>query len=104
MIIQNNLTLKIAVIGPQRVGKTVLSNSLAEYLNVPSPDYRPTAGCRILEVEKIFTDEQIKNIKYLKTNNINKCKIQLWDVSGDKRFIYFYKLDMSHVGQHVEWT
>jgi GTPase SAR1 family protein len=87
MIIQNtNLTLKIAVIGPQKVGKTVISNSLAEYLNVIPPDYRPTVGCRILECEKQFTDEQVKNIKYLKTNNINKCKIQLWDVSGDKKY------------------
>ncbi len=85
MIVQNNLTLKIAVIGPQRVGKTVVSNSLSEYLNVVPPEYKPTAGCRVLEVEKSFTEDQIKNIKYLKANAISKCKIQLWDVSGDKK-------------------
>ena len=85
MIFQNNLTLKIAVIGPARVGKTVLSNSLAEFLNVPSPDYKPTVGCRILEVEKSFSEDQIKNLNFLKNNNINKCKIQIWDVSGDRK-------------------
>ena len=86
MIVGNsNLVLKFAIIGPQRVGKTVLSNSLSEYLNVIPPDYKPTSGCRILEVEKQFTEDQIKNTKYLKTNNISKCKIQIWDVSGDKK-------------------
>ena len=86
MLIQgSNLTLKIAVIGPQRVGKTVISNTLSEYLNVVTPEYKPTVGCRILEVEKTFTEDQIKNVKYLKTNNISKCKIQLWDVSGDRK-------------------
>ncbi len=86
MIIHNNsVTLKLAVIGPQRVGKTVISNSLAEYLNVVPPDYRPTAGCRILEFDKQFTDDQVKNLKYLKSNNLNTIKVQLWDVAGDKR-------------------
>lgn len=78
--------LKIVIAGPTRVGKTVISNTLSEFSNVVPQDYHPTAGCRILECDKQFTEEQSKNIKYLKNNNISKIKIQLWDMSGDKKY------------------
>lgn len=82
----NKTPLKIAIVGPQKVGKTVIANSLSEFSHVVSPDYHPTMGCRILEMEKTFSDEQVKNIPILKNNKINKIKIELWDVSGDKKF------------------
>lgn len=83
--VSTGTTFKIAVIGPQRVGKTALCNTLSEFSSIPSTDYRPTAGCRILEFDKEFTDDQIKNIDFLKRNHMFRLKIQLWDVSGDKR-------------------
>jgi len=77
--------LKIPVIGNSKVGKTTISNILSEYSNVIPQEYRHTVGCRILECEIVFTDDQIKSTKYLKMNNVTKCKIQLWDISGDKK-------------------
>ena len=68
----NKTPLKIAIVGPQKVGKTVIANSLSEFSHVVSPDYHPTMGCRILEMEKTFSDEQVKNIPILKNNKINK--------------------------------
>ena len=78
--------LKIVIVGPQKVGKTVIANSLSEFSNTVSPDYHPTVGVRILELEKPYTDEQVANIPVLKKNKLNKVKIELWDISGDRRF------------------
>ena len=78
--------LKIVIVGPQKVGKTVIANSLSEFSQTVSPDYHPTVGVRILELEKPYTDEQIANIPVLKKNKLNKVKIELWDMSGDRRF------------------
>ena len=71
--------LKIVIVGPQKVGKTVIANSLSEFSHTVSPDYHPTVGVRILELEKPYTDEQVANIPVLKKNKINKVKIELWD-------------------------
>ncbi len=78
--------LKIVIVGPQKVGKTVIANSISEFSHTVSPDYHPTVGVRILELEKPYTDEQVANIPVLKKNKINKVKIELWDMSGDRRF------------------
>lgn len=80
-----SISLKILIIGPTKVGKSVLTNTISDFTNVVPTEYRPTVGCRILECEREFSEDQIKNTKYLKDNNISKAKIQLWDVSGDKR-------------------
>ena len=80
------IPLKIIIVGPQKVGKTVIANSLSEFSHTVSPDYHPTVGVRILEFEKPYTDEQIANIPVLKKNKVNKVKIELWDMSGDRRF------------------
>jgi GTPase SAR1 family protein len=82
---QNIAPLKIAIVGPPRVGKTVISNTLSDFSKIPGSDYRPTVGCRILEFDKEFTDDQIRNINYLKSNNLKKIKLQVWDVSGDNK-------------------
>lgn len=82
-----NNTLKIVVCGPQRVGKTVLANTISEFSNVMPTEYKPTIALRILECEREFTEEQLKNIPFLKGKNNNKVKIQLWDISGDKKYI-----------------
>ncbi len=80
-----NNTVKIVVCGPQRVGKTVISNTISEFSNVIPVEYKATVGVRILECEKEFTEDQIKNIPSYKGKNTNKVKIQLWDISGDKK-------------------
>jgi Rab-like protein 5 len=80
-----SVPLKILIIGPTKVGKSVLTNTISDFTNVVPTEYRPTVGCRILECEREFSEDQIKNTKYLKDNNISKAKIQLWDVSGDKK-------------------
>ena len=77
--------LKIVIVGPQKVGKTVIANSLSEFSHTISPDYHPTVGVRILETEKDYTNEQVGSISILKKNKINKVKIELWDMSGDRR-------------------
>lgn len=82
---QNIAPLKIAVVGPPKVGKTVISNTLSEFSKNPVPDYHPTVGCRILECDKEFTDDQKRNVNYLKSNNLNKVKLQIWDISGDPK-------------------
>ena len=61
--------LKIVVVGPQNVGKTIISNSLSEFSHIVSPDYHPTIGVRILELTKPYTDEQVTNIPVLKKIN-----------------------------------
>ena len=66
-----NNTLKIIVCGPQRVGKTVLSNTISEFSNIIPTEYKATVGLRILECEKEFTEDQIKNIPMFKGKNNN---------------------------------
>ena len=78
--------LKIVLVGPQKVGKTTIANSLSEFSHTISPDYHPTVGVRILETEKTYTEEQVSSIPILKKNKLNKVKIELWDMSGDRRF------------------
>ena len=78
--------LKIIIVGPQKVGKTVIANSLSEFSHTISPDYHPTVGVRVLETEKDYTKEQVASIPILKKNKMSKIKIELWDMSGDRRF------------------
>ena len=78
--------LKIVIVGPQKVGKTTIANSLSEFSHTISPDYHPTVGVRILETEKTYTEEQVSSIQILKKNKLNKVKIEIWDMSGDRRF------------------
>lgn len=78
--------LKIVIVGPQKVGKTVIANSLSEFSQTLSQDYHPTVGVRVLETEKTYTQEQVSSIPILKKNKLSRVKIELWDMSGDRRF------------------
>ena len=78
--------LKIIIVGPQKVGKTTMANILSEFSQTVSSDYHPTVGVRILEMDKAYNDDQISKIPILKKNKINKVKIELWDMSGDRKF------------------
>ncbi|XP_033226272.1 intraflagellar transport protein 22 homolog [Belonocnema kinseyi] len=68
--------LKLLVLGPVGVGKTTISNFLAEATEIPY-EYDPTQGVRILEFEA-------KNITV--KNKVHKADIELWDCSGDSKF------------------
>ena len=67
--------MKIVKVGPQKVGKTVIANSLSEFSHTMSPDYHPTVGVLILELEKPYTDEQVANIPNLKKIKLIKWKL-----------------------------
>ena len=71
--------MKVLLVGPQKVGKSRVANYMADMnksnLEEDDPNsdqYMPTAGCRIVEVER--------EIQGLGTHTI-----ELWDVSGDQR-------------------
>mmetsp|Transcript_17395 Transcript_17395/g.18136 ORF Transcript_17395/g.18136 Transcript_17395/m.18136 type:complete len:172 (+) Transcript_17395:21-536(+) len=66
--------LKICVVGPKGVGKTIISNYLTgqSSLLVIDNKYEPTSGVRILEYEANTLQ-----------GNIN---IELWDASGDTSY------------------
>ncbi|PAA47985.1 hypothetical protein BOX15_Mlig025724g1 [Macrostomum lignano] len=68
--------LKLLVVGPVACGKTYLTNFLSEAIEQSSGEYRPTQACRIVEYE---TEVKSKG----KAANI---EVQLWDISGDKKF------------------
>jgi len=68
---------KVLVLGPKRCGKTRIANFLSGFEESPNFElYKPTAGTRILEFERIA--------KAGKTSiNMN---VELWDCSGDRRY------------------
>ena len=68
---------KVLVLGPKRCGKTRIANFLSGFEEAPNFEvYKPTAGTRILEFERIA--------KAGKTS-IN-MQVELWDCSGDRRY------------------
>jgi len=68
---------KVLVIGPKRCGKTRIANCLSGFEESPNFEvYKPTAGTRILEFEKIA--------KAGKTSI--SMQVELWDCSGDRRY------------------
>lgn len=71
--------MKILVLGPSGVGKTVLSNIISDHSETPSSVYHPTAGVRILEFEK---DPPRSN----RRAGESAVNIELWDCSGDPRY------------------
>lgn len=71
--------VKILVLGPSGVGKTVLSNLIADHSDTPPSVYHPTVGVRILEMRK---EPPRANRRAGETN----VEIELWDCSGDPRY------------------
>lgn len=72
------LKTKILVLGPCESGKTVISNFLADATETGG-NYHPTQGCRILEFE-------VHNIQSSDDRRSVNAEIELWDVSGDRKF------------------
>ena len=74
------MKIVIYVLGPEKVGKTAVSNILSRVGDtVGSADYHPTRGVRILEFKK--------NISY--KSSLQEVIIELWDISGNPRFYLF---------------
>eukprot|EP00052_Salpingoeca_macrocollata_P032013 m.324035 g.324035 ORF g.324035 m.324035 type:complete len:189 (-) comp31343_c0_seq1:68-634(-) len=71
------LRAKIAIVGPQQVGKTTIANFLADKMTESTKTtYRPTQGVRILE----FESEAVSG------KRSDATVVELWDVSGDQQF------------------
>ncbi|XP_065055513.1 intraflagellar transport protein 22 homolog [Rhopilema esculentum] len=69
---------KVLVIGPCEVGKTVLSNYLADATEMSSGEYYPTEGVRILEFE-------VESVALNDGRSAN-VEVELWDCSGNHKF------------------
>lgn len=74
------IPIKILIIGPVQSGKSTIANYISEKSDTPLP-YRPTAGVRILEFEK----QAPKNPK---RPGQDKVMIELWDISGDTKYLF----------------
>jgi small GTP-binding protein len=71
-----SLSAKVVIVGPKKVGKTVLANFLSEAFSTDTTSqYRPTRGCRILQFEPESTDGQRSDVM-----------VELWDISGDEKY------------------
>lgn len=70
-------TLKICVVGPPKIGKTLLCRVLAEQ-PLFANEYHPTAGVRIQEISR--------------TVGVDRVKIQLWDCSGNSQYQGFWNV------------
>jgi Rab-like protein 5 len=70
--------MKILIIGPSNSGKTTLANCISGHSSTPASNYHPTAGVRILEMEKSPP----------RANRLgdSAVAIELWDCSGDLRY------------------
>lgn len=69
--------IKILIIGPQRSGKTTIANILGELQEGPTSIYRPTVGCRIIELSRDPPPS---------VSGVGKLEIEFWDVSGDMKY------------------
>ena len=75
---QNQNQIKILIIGPSMSGKSTIANYICERIE-SAQDYRPTIGCRILEIEK-------EAPKHPKHPIQEKVMVELWDISGDIKY------------------
>ena len=71
--------VKILLVGPCNTGKSTIANLLADISEGPSPNYKPTKGCRIVEFEK---DAPLA----VKKQFAGKIFVELWDTSGDLEY------------------
>ena len=69
--------VKILVIGPTKSGKSTIANIIGELADGPSELYRPTVGCRIVELERDPPPA---------VASFGKFTLELWDVSGDFKY------------------
>ncbi len=68
--------LKILIVGPERSGKTMISDYLYNDNRDKPKIYRPTTGVRILEFERTIQD----------LGQEKSLSIELWDLSGNMQY------------------
>eukprot|EP01006_Ploeotia_vitrea_P035207 TRINITY_DN65846_c2_g1_i2.p1 TRINITY_DN65846_c2_g1~~TRINITY_DN65846_c2_g1_i2.p1 ORF type:complete len:192 (+),score=90.31 TRINITY_DN65846_c2_g1_i2:108-683(+) len=73
-------TMKIAVVGPRKSGKTRISNLLANELEHAS--YQPTVAVRVLETERDIHSVSRDGAKETDA----RVAVELWDCSGDQKY------------------
>jgi len=83
--------IKIAVVGPKQVGKSSVVNFLGKLKDGFGGEYIPTSALRIVEVERdnLQLLRQVKSATSnttTSTTTTTKALVELWDVSGDKKF------------------
>lgn len=66
------MTIPVFIVGPSKIGKTWISNHLADISESLNSNYHETIGVRILEISK-----KIKGIN---------LDVELWDISGNPKF------------------
>eukprot|EP01086_Lenisia_limosa_P018101 TRINITY_DN96_c0_g1_i2.p1 TRINITY_DN96_c0_g1~~TRINITY_DN96_c0_g1_i2.p1 ORF type:complete len:187 (-),score=19.24 TRINITY_DN96_c0_g1_i2:76-636(-) len=74
----DRVNAKIIIVGPPSVGKSVISDFLSDFKEVPSDVYKPTKGVRIHEFERVIARPGKRSSVII--------NIQLWDVSGEKEY------------------
>jgi GTPase SAR1 family protein len=77
----SNITLKVALLGPRESGKTRIARQLQGNSVTDDDPYVPTAAVRIVEMDRQFTAWTRDG----KRSNEVKCKVELWDCSGDSK-------------------
>jgi intraflagellar transport protein 22 len=76
------MSLKVVVAGPKGTGKSIVANFLAGQSDKLDIDrYDPTAGARILEMEKPMGNSNLK--------------VEIWDSSGDHQYESCWRAVMS---------
>lgn len=94
------MKFKVVVAGPKGTGKTIISNLLggigssgnnanAEPI-LATNKYEPTAGVRILEIE-----QKLSGLTYSED-----CNIEIWDSSGDHKYIAYLLIFISGIILH----
>lgn len=76
--------VKIVLVGPKEVGKTVVANYLVGDKVLFGQEYRPTIGVRIREFDTSYP-------------KLGKVSVELWDVSGDVNFENCWKTILQDV-------
>ena len=88
----------ILLVGPPRSGKTTIADFIAGAIDQPNEQYSPTVGVRIREV--------LVQSNHTIPGRGDKVLVELWDVSGDRRFLLsliFFFLFFSFHRYQVGW-
>ena len=70
--------LKILIIGPEKTGKSVISNFFFNDQRETPQVYRPTVGFRVLETER--------KVRNPSSGNEETLTVEFWDVSGSMKY------------------
>ena len=69
--------IKLLIVGPQRSGKSTITNIIGELSEHVSQTYHATVACRIVENERDPPPA---------VASFGKVNLELWDVSGDFKY------------------